>query len=91
MESHLGSAGIDLGESEAPSAGDLPEEKSSEDDISNREVSSEKAVTDVPNQRSDDKTLAEQDDSDATADITKKNPSEEKAQKKGESKTEAQK
>ena len=52
MESHLGSAGIDLGESETPSSGDLPEEKELEQDISNDKISSEKVETDVPNQNS---------------------------------------
>ena len=89
MESHLGSAGIDLGESEAPSSGDLPEEKSSENDISNDKVSSEKVEADVPNQSSDDQTLADQDNSKAAADINRENTSKEKNQKKGESKTEA--
>ena len=89
MESHLGSAGIDLGESEAPSSGDLPEEKSSENDISNDKVSSEKVEADVPNQSSDDQTLADQDNSNAAADINRENPSIEKNQKKDESKTEA--
>ena len=89
MESHLGSAGIDLGESEAPSSGDLPEEKSSENDISNDKVSSEKVEADVPNQSSDDQTLADQDNSNAAADINRENPSKEKNQKKDESKTEA--
>ena len=89
MESHLGSAGIDLGESEAPSSGDLPEEKSSENGISNDEVSSEKVEADVPNQSSDDQTLADQDNSNAAADINRENPSKEKNQKKDESKTEA--
>ena len=89
MESHLGSAGIDLGESEAPSSGDLPEEESSENDISNDKVSSEKVVEDVPNQSSDDQTLADQDNSNAAADINRENPSKEKNQKKDESKTEA--
>ena len=89
MESHLGSAGIDLGESEAPSSGDLPEEKSLEHDISNDKVSSEKVETDVPNQSSDDQTLADQDNSNGAADVNKESPSEEKNQKKDESKTEA--
>ena len=89
MESHLGSAGIDLGESEAPSSGELPEEKSSENDISNDKVSSEKVEADVPNQSSDDQTLADQDNSNAAADINRENPSKEKNQKKDESKTEA--
>ncbi|MBR64046.1 MAG: 30S ribosomal protein S2 [Rhodobacteraceae bacterium] len=89
MESHLGSAGIDLGESEAPSSGDLPEEKSSENDISNEKVSSEKVEADVPNQSSDDQTLADQDNSNVAADINRENPSKEKNQKKDESKTEA--
>ena len=89
MESHLGSAGIDLGESEAPSSGDLPEEKSSENDTSNDKVSSEKVEADVPNQSSDDQTLADQDNSNAAADINRENPSKEKNQKKDESKTEA--
>ena len=89
MESHLGSAGIDLGESEAPSSGDLPEEKSSENDISNDKVSSEKVEADVPNQSSDDQTLADQDNSNTAADIKRENPSKEKNQKKDESKTEA--
>ena len=89
MESHLGSAGIDLGESETPSSEDLPEEKSSENDISNDKVSSEKVEADVPNQSSDDQTLADQDNSNAAADINRENPSKEKNQKKGESKTEA--
>ena len=89
MESHLGSAGIDLGESEAPSSGDLPEEKSSENDISNDKVPSEKVEADVPNQSSDDQTLADQDNSNAAADINRENPSKEKNQKKDESKTEA--
>ena len=89
MESHLGSAGIDLGESEAPSSGDLPGEKSSENDISNNKVSSEKVEADVPNQSSDDQTLADQDNSNAAADINRENPSKEKNQKKDESKTEA--
>ena len=89
MESHLGSAGIDLGESEAPSSGDLPEQKSSENDISNNKVSSEKVEADVPNQSSEDQTLADQDNSNATADINRENPSKEKNQKKDESKTEA--
>jgi small subunit ribosomal protein S2 len=89
MESHLGSAGIDLGESEAPSSGDLPEEKSSENDISNDKVSSEKVEADVPNQSSDDQTLADQDNSNAAADINRENPSKEKNRKKDESKTEA--
>ena len=88
MESHLGSAGIDLGESEAPSSGDLPEEKSSENDISNDKVSSEKVEADVPNQSSDDQTLADK-DSNAATDINRENPSKEKNQKKDESKTEA--
>ena len=89
MESHLGSAGIDLGESEAPSSGDLPEEKSSENDISNDKVPSEKVEADVPNQSSDDQTLADQDNSNAAADINRENPSKEKNQKKEESNTEA--
>ena len=89
MESHLGSAGIDLGESESPSSGDLPKEKSSENDISNDKVSSEKVQADVPNQSSDDQTLADQDNSNAAADINRENPSKEKNQKKDESKTEA--
>jgi len=89
MESHLGSAGIDLGESETPSSGDLPEEKSSENDISNDKVSSEKVEADVPNQNSDDQTLADQDNSNAAADINRENPSKEKNQKKEESNTEA--
>ena len=89
MESHLGSAGIDLGESEAPSSGDLPEEKSSENDISNDKVSSEKVEADVANQSSDDQTLADQDNSNAAADINRENPSKEKNRKKDESKTEA--
>ena len=89
MESHLGSAGIDLGESEAPSSGDLPEEKSSENDISNDKASSEKVEADVPNQSSDDQTLADQDNSNAAADINRENPSKEKNQKKDESKTES--
>ena len=89
MESHLGSAGIDLGEAEAPSSGDLPEEKSSENDISNDKVSSEKVEADVLNQSSDDQTLADQDNSNAAADINRENPSKEKNQKKDESKTEA--
>ena len=89
MESHLGSAGIDLGESEAPSSGDLPEGKSSENGISNDKVSSEKVEADVPNQSSDDQTLADQDNSNAAADINRENPSKEKNQKKDESKTEA--
>ena len=89
MESHLGSAGIDLGESETPSSGDLPEEKSSENDISNDKVSSEKVEADVPNQSSDDQTLADQDNSNAAADINTENPSKEKNEKKDESKTEA--
>ena len=89
MESHLGSAGIDLGESEAPSSGDLPEEKSSENDIANDKVSSENIEADVPNQSSDDQTLADQDNSNAAADINRENPSIEKNQKKDESKTEA--
>jgi small subunit ribosomal protein S2 len=89
MESHLGSAGIDLGESEAPSSGDLPEEKSSENDISNDKVSSEKVEADVPNQSSDDQTLADLDNSNAVADINKENPSKEKNQEKDDSKTEA--
>ena len=89
MESHLGSAGIDLGESEAPSSGDLPEEKSSENYISDNKVSSEKVEADVPNQSSDDQTLADQDNSNAAADINRENTSKEKNQKKGESKTEA--
>jgi len=89
MESHLGSAGIDLGESEAPSSGDLPEEKSSENDISNDKASPEKVEADVPNQSSDDQTLADQDNSNAAADINRENPSKEKNQKKDESKTEA--
>ena len=89
MESHLGSAGIDLGESEAPSSGDLPEEKSSENDISNDKVSSEKVEADVANQSSDDQTLADQDNSNAAADINRENPSKEKNRKKDEPKTEA--
>tara|TARA_B000000557_G_scaffold253283_1_gene242241 strand:- start:376 stop:1236 length:861 start_codon:yes stop_codon:yes gene_type:complete len=89
MESHLGSAGIDLGESEAPSSGDLPEGKSSENGISNDKVSSEKVEADVPNQSSDDQTLADQDNSNAAADINRENPSKEKNRKKDESKTEA--
>ena len=89
MESHLGSAGIDLGESEAPASEELPEEKSSENDISNDKVSSEKVEADVPNQSSDDQTLADQDNSNAAADINRENPSKEKNQKKDESKTEA--
>ena len=88
MESHLGSAGIDLGDSEAPSPGDLPEEKGSENDISNDKVSSEKVEADVPNQSSDDQTLADQDNSNTAADINRENPSKEKNQKKDESKTE---
>ena len=88
MESHLGSAGIDLGESEAPSSGDLPEEKSSENDTSNDKVSSEKVEADVLNQSSDDQTLADQDNSNAAANINRENPSKEKNQKKDESKTE---
>ena len=89
MESHLGSAGIDLGESEAPSSGDLPEEKGSENDISNDKVSSKKVEADVPKQSSGDQTLADQDNSNAAADINRENPSKEKNQKKDESKTEA--
>ena len=89
MESHLGSAGIDLGESEAPASEELPEEKSSENDISKDKVSSEKVEADVPNQSSDDQTLADQDNSNAAADINRENPSKEKNQKKDESKTEA--
>ena len=89
MESHLGSAGIDLGESEAPSSGDLPEEKSSENDISNDKVPSEKVEAEVPIQSSDDQTLADQDNSNAAADINTENPSKEKNEKKDESKTEA--
>ena len=89
MESHLGSAGIDLGESEAPASEELPEEKSSENDISKDKISSEKVEADVPNQSSDDQTLADQDNSNAAADINRENPSKEKNQKKDESKTEA--
>ena len=89
MESHLGSAGIDLGESEAPSSGDLPEEKSSENDISNDKALSEKVEAEVPIQSSDDQTLADQDNSNAAADINRENPSKEKNQKKEESNTEA--
>ena len=89
MESHLGSAGIDLGESEAPSSGDLPEEKNAENDVSNDKVSSEKVEVDVPNQSSDDQTSADKDNSNAAADINRENPSKEKNQKKDESKTEA--
>ena len=89
MESHLGSAGIDLGESEAPSSGDLPEEKSSENDISNDKAPSEKVEAEVPIQSSDDQTLADRDNSNAAADINRENPSKEKNQKKDESKTEA--
>ena len=88
MESHLGSAGIDLGESEAPSSGDLPEEKSSENDVPNGKVPSEKVEADVPNQSSDDQTLADK-DSNAATDINRENPSKEKNQKKDESNTEA--
>ena len=88
MESHLGSAGIDLGESEEPSSGEVPEEKSSENEISNDKVSSEKVEADVPNQSSDDQTLADK-DSNAATDINRENPSKEKNQKKDESKTEA--
>ena len=89
MESHLGSAGIDLGESDAPSSEELPEEKSLEHDSSNDKVSSESVEADVPKQSSDDQTLADQDNSNAAADINRENPSKEKNQKKDESKTEA--
>ncbi len=85
MESHLGSAGIDLGEAETPSSGDLPEEKNLENDISSDKISFEQVETDVPNQSSADQTLADQD----SVDVTKESTSEEKAQKKEESKTEA--
>ena len=88
MESHLGSAGIDLGETEAPSSEDLPEEKSSENDISNDKVSSEEVEADVPNQSSDDQTLADKDNSNAAANINRENPSKEKNQKKDEPKAE---
>ena len=67
----------------------MPEEKSSENDTSNDKVSSEKVEADVPNQSSDDQTLADQDNSNASADIKRENPSKEKNQKNDESKTEA--
>ncbi|GIR95222.1 MAG: hypothetical protein CM15mP98_01920 [Paracoccaceae bacterium] len=43
----------------------------------------------MPNQSSDDQTLADQDNSNGAADINRENPSKEKNQKKDESKTEA--
>ena len=89
MESHLGSAGIDLGESEAPSSEELPEEKSLEHDISNDKVSSEGVETDVPNQSSGDQTLADQDKSDGVAVVSEEGTSQENAEKKDGSNIEA--
>ena len=89
MESHLGSAGIDLGESDAPSSEELPEEKSLEHDISNDKVSSEGVETDVPNQSSGDQTLADQDKSDGVAVVSKEGTSQENAEKKDGSNIEA--
>ena len=89
MESHLGSAGIDLGESDAPSSEELPEEKSLEHDISNDKVSSEGVETDVPNQSSGDQTLADQDKSVGVAVVSKEGTSQENAEKKDGSNIEA--
>ena len=86
MESHLGSAGIDLGESDMPLSEDLAEEKDLEQDVSNGIVSSEKVEKDHSNQNPSDQILANRENSDG--DVAKESPSEEKKSKKDEPETE---
>ncbi len=88
MESHLGSAGIDLGESEVPPSEDLSEEKELNQDGSNDTVSSESVETNIPNQNASDQTLVNQGNSVATADVVNESLSEEKVVKKDEANTE---
>ena len=82
MESHLGSAGIDLGASDMPSLEDLPEDRNLEKDGSNGNVSSEKVETDEQYQSPSDQKLANQDNSDDAIDETKESPSKENVAKK---------
>ena len=88
MESHLGAAGIDLGNSEIPPSGDLPEEKELKQDVHFDIGSSEKVETDESNQNANDQTITNQDNSGDTADVTKISPSTEKVIEKDEPKTE---
>ena len=88
MESHLGAAGIDLGDSEIPPSGDLPEKKELEKDVYNDIISSEKVEPDESNQNASDQTVTNQDNSGDTADVTKISPSTEKVIEKDEPKTE---
>ena len=88
MESHLGAAGIDLGDSEMPPSGDLPEKKELEQDVNNDIISSEKVEPDESNQNASDQTVTNQNNSSDTADVTKISPSKENVIEKDEPKTE---
>ncbi len=88
MESHLGAAGIDLGNSEIPPSGDLPEEKELKQGVYNDIGSSEMIETEESNQNASDQTVTNQDNSGDTADVTKISPSKENVIKKDEPKTE---
>ena len=85
MESHLGAAGIDLGEVEIPPSEDLPEEKDLEQDVSNDLVSSEKEETDESNHNSGDQTVTNQNANNDTAEVTKEISSKENVVEKDKS------
>ena len=89
MESHLGSAGIDLGEADMPSPVDLAQEKDLEQDVSNDIVTSENVKTDDPNQNSGEQTLANKDGSVSDTEVSEDSPSEEEKSKKEDSETES--
>ncbi len=72
MESQLGSAGIDLGESEMPLSESLPEEKKLEQEVVDDIVPGNTKQDDNSKQQSDDSIEAEQDNGGGTAEVTEK-------------------
>ena len=70
MESQLGSAGIDLGESEMPLSESLPEEKKLEQEVVDDIVPGNTKQDDNSKQQSDDSIEAEQDNGGGTAEVT---------------------
>jgi len=70
MESQLGSAGIDLGESEMPLSESLPEEKELEQKVVDDIVPGNTKQDDNSKQQSDDSIKADQDNGGGTAEVT---------------------
>ena len=70
MESQLGSAGIDLGESEMPLSESLPEEKELEQKVVDEIMPDNTKQDDNSKQQSDESIKADQDNSGGTAEVT---------------------